>query len=356
MPPTMHQREDQKRRDRPASATRRGGSPLRCGLPQSGFGANGIGHAAAPRQAGIWRHSLRQNKAQRPVILPRSALAALPRYVVELEDNCMPPRLKKLIGTVLLVALVVVYALAATTIASYRLANASAWTHLGVLRHWRRFLDRAGHVADCLDGAQAEAQRAAAPGASTVSSSLSDMQRAQLTVENAIGAAEITAWLNRPASASRRCRWPKRRGFGPRLRRMTALAPPSRGTGRSAGRGKSTRRFTAASFSRTARPFCSLPVEVVRENACRIARYVGGSHANANFPLLRKDRAGAVTAELANAVLKALFLAVPKPGRHRPRPPAAGNRGRRQSIRRPALAAKPQPCSCPLRLSPALNI
>jgi Protein of unknown function (DUF2842) len=42
----------------------------------------------------------------------------------------MPPRLKKLIGTVLLVALVVIYALAATTIASYRLANSSAWVHL----------------------------------------------------------------------------------------------------------------------------------------------------------------------------------------------------------------------------------
>lgn len=42
----------------------------------------------------------------------------------------MPPRLKKLIGTILLVALIVFYALTATTIASYRLAESSAWTHL----------------------------------------------------------------------------------------------------------------------------------------------------------------------------------------------------------------------------------
>jgi Protein of unknown function (DUF2842) len=42
----------------------------------------------------------------------------------------MNNRLKKLIGTLLLVALVVVYALAATTFATYRLAEASALVHL----------------------------------------------------------------------------------------------------------------------------------------------------------------------------------------------------------------------------------
>jgi hypothetical protein len=42
----------------------------------------------------------------------------------------MSNRLKKLIGTVLLVVLVVVYALAATTFATYRLAEASAVVHL----------------------------------------------------------------------------------------------------------------------------------------------------------------------------------------------------------------------------------
>jgi hypothetical protein len=42
----------------------------------------------------------------------------------------MPIRLKKLIGSVLLVALVIVYALAATTIAAGRLAEASPVVHL----------------------------------------------------------------------------------------------------------------------------------------------------------------------------------------------------------------------------------
>jgi hypothetical protein len=42
----------------------------------------------------------------------------------------MPIRLKKLIGSVLLVALVIVYALAATTIAAGRLAEVSPVVHL----------------------------------------------------------------------------------------------------------------------------------------------------------------------------------------------------------------------------------
>ena len=37
--------------------------------------------------------------------------------------------MKKLVGTFLLVALVVIYALVATTIATARLADASAWLH-----------------------------------------------------------------------------------------------------------------------------------------------------------------------------------------------------------------------------------
>jgi CelD/BcsL family acetyltransferase involved in cellulose biosynthesis len=59
-------------------------------------------------------------------------------------------------------------------------------------------------------------------------------------------------------------------------------------------------------------PILILPVEIVREKTCRVAHYIGGSHANANFPMLRKDRAAAVTANIANALFKALFLAVPK--------------------------------------------
>ena len=42
----------------------------------------------------------------------------------------MNVRVKKLIGTMLLVALVIIYALAATTFATYRLAESRAWVHL----------------------------------------------------------------------------------------------------------------------------------------------------------------------------------------------------------------------------------
>lgn len=42
----------------------------------------------------------------------------------------MPVRLKKLIGTVLLVALVILYALIASAVAVARLGDSSAWVHL----------------------------------------------------------------------------------------------------------------------------------------------------------------------------------------------------------------------------------
>jgi Protein of unknown function (DUF2842) len=42
----------------------------------------------------------------------------------------MPQTVRKLIGTILLFALVVLYALIATTIASAKLADAPAWMHL----------------------------------------------------------------------------------------------------------------------------------------------------------------------------------------------------------------------------------
>lgn len=42
----------------------------------------------------------------------------------------MPYRLKKFIGMVVLVALVIVYALVATTIATYRLADSAWYVHL----------------------------------------------------------------------------------------------------------------------------------------------------------------------------------------------------------------------------------
>jgi CelD/BcsL family acetyltransferase involved in cellulose biosynthesis len=59
-------------------------------------------------------------------------------------------------------------------------------------------------------------------------------------------------------------------------------------------------------------PVLMLPLEIVRDKGLMIARFIGGPHANANFPLLRKDRAGLVTDKLAGAVMQAVCLAVPK--------------------------------------------
>ena len=42
----------------------------------------------------------------------------------------MPVRLKKLIGSVLIIVLAMLYALVATTIAAAKLADASGWVHL----------------------------------------------------------------------------------------------------------------------------------------------------------------------------------------------------------------------------------
>jgi RsiW-degrading membrane proteinase PrsW (M82 family) len=42
----------------------------------------------------------------------------------------MPPRLRKLIGTVLIIILVIVYALVATTVASATLGESPWWIHL----------------------------------------------------------------------------------------------------------------------------------------------------------------------------------------------------------------------------------
>lgn len=42
----------------------------------------------------------------------------------------MSQRIRKLIGTVIIVTLVIVYALVATAIATFKLADASGWIHL----------------------------------------------------------------------------------------------------------------------------------------------------------------------------------------------------------------------------------
>jgi hypothetical protein len=44
--------------------------------------------------------------------------------------NDMPQRLRKFIGAILLVTLIIIYALVATAIATARLADASGWVHL----------------------------------------------------------------------------------------------------------------------------------------------------------------------------------------------------------------------------------
>jgi CelD/BcsL family acetyltransferase involved in cellulose biosynthesis len=59
-------------------------------------------------------------------------------------------------------------------------------------------------------------------------------------------------------------------------------------------------------------PVLMLPLEIVRDKGFTVARFVGGSHANANFPMLRKGCAEAVTEKLASAVLHSISLAVPK--------------------------------------------
>ena len=46
------------------------------------------------------------------------------------QGPLMPVRIKKLIGTVIIVALVVLYALVATTVATYRLAESAWYVHL----------------------------------------------------------------------------------------------------------------------------------------------------------------------------------------------------------------------------------
>jgi CelD/BcsL family acetyltransferase involved in cellulose biosynthesis len=60
------------------------------------------------------------------------------------------------------------------------------------------------------------------------------------------------------------------------------------------------------------KPLLLLPLEIVRDKGFTIARFIGGSHANANFPMLRKDSAGLVTEKLASGIFQAFSLAVPR--------------------------------------------
>ncbi|HEV7252555.1 MAG TPA: GNAT family N-acetyltransferase [Mesorhizobium sp.] len=49
-----------------------------------------------------------------------------------------------------------------------------------------------------------------------------------------------------------------------------------------------------------------LPLEVVRSGPCRVARFVGGKHANANFPAMAPNAASARTQDLAAGIIRAV--------------------------------------------------
>jgi len=51
-------------------------------------------------------------------------------YVTVKTEARLPPRLRSLIGTLLLIVLVIVYALVASAVAVTQLAESSAWVHL----------------------------------------------------------------------------------------------------------------------------------------------------------------------------------------------------------------------------------
>jgi len=60
----------------------------------------------------------------------RIAPPAATLYLEARKEKLMPVRLKTLIGTFILVALVIVYAVIATAVAVAQLAESSAWVHL----------------------------------------------------------------------------------------------------------------------------------------------------------------------------------------------------------------------------------
>lgn len=54
-----------------------------------------------------------------------------------------------------------------------------------------------------------------------------------------------------------------------------------------------------------------LPLEIVRDKGVTIARYVGGSHANANFPLMKSDIIASIKKDTIHALLSAIKQARP---------------------------------------------
>ena len=70
-----------------------------------------------------------QNKPDMPLRHPVAANAPV-RMPCNHTGPFMPPRLRKLIGTILIIILVIVYALDATTIASLTLGASPWWVHM----------------------------------------------------------------------------------------------------------------------------------------------------------------------------------------------------------------------------------
>lgn len=58
-------------------------------------------------------------------------------------------------------------------------------------------------------------------------------------------------------------------------------------------------------------PILAVPLEVIRQNGAKIARYPGGSHANCNFPWLRKEYGGALRREALRQLVDAIRRARP---------------------------------------------
>lgn len=71
-----------------------------------------------------------QNKAETFAACRRGQFQIDPVRLPLSERNPMPVRLRKLIGTVLIIILVIVYALAAVTFASLLLGRSPWWVHL----------------------------------------------------------------------------------------------------------------------------------------------------------------------------------------------------------------------------------
>ena len=60
------------------------------------------------------------------------------------------------------------------------------------------------------------------------------------------------------------------------------------------------------------RPALLLPLEIIRDRFCTVARYVGGTHANANFPVLRSGTGAVISPFEARALCAEIRRAFPQ--------------------------------------------